>query len=132
MHASDTLGSVEIAERARDPQDPVISTRRQAHRVRSTAQERQAGRVRSCDLLENSPAHLCICADVAQAQSGVSLDLDVARLRHARGNLSTAFARRRQNEIRRRHGCRSIRSTSGPDNRPWAPGHNACSDHACR
>ena len=65
MHASDTLGFIEIGERARDPQDPVISTRRQTHRVRGIAQEHHIGRVRSCDLLKKRPAHLCICADVA-------------------------------------------------------------------
>lgn len=78
MHASDALGAVKVGECACDTQDPVISTRGQAHRVRGIAQERHASGVRSCDLLENRPADLSICSDVAQAQSGISLDLDVA------------------------------------------------------
>ena len=43
MHAADFVGAVEIGERARHPQHPVITARRQPHGVGGIAQERKPG-----------------------------------------------------------------------------------------
>ena len=55
MHAADLVGAVEVGERARHPQHPVVAARRQPHGVGGVAQEREAGTVRPRQLFQHRP-----------------------------------------------------------------------------
>ena len=105
MHTTDTRRGVEIGERARNAQDSMIATGRQAHRIRGITQECHAGGVRPRDFLQYRSADLCICTQAAETLGGVTLRLDIASARDARGNFPAAFARWRQYEIGRGY-CR--------------------------
>jgi hypothetical protein len=62
-------------------------------------------------------------AHLRQADRGVALLLHGAGARDARGDLAASFRRRRQDEIAAVTAptsmCKSMRSMSGPDSRPW-------------
>ena len=100
MHAADLLGAVEIGERARHPQHPMIAARGQPHGVGGVAQQREARRCRAARRLP--AAARCAAAlvrDPRQAERRVALGLDRAGPRDARRDLAAAFGRRRQDQV---------------------------------
>ena len=87
MQPADLFGAIEVGERAGNPQHAVIAARRQAHGLGRVAQQLLALRVRVCDLFQQRGGRLGVGADLRKAGLGLAGELDVARRRHACGDL---------------------------------------------
>ena len=88
--ARDDRRAFEVRQGAGDAQYPVVATRREAQPLGRPGEQRAAGGVGARDFVQQCPVRLGIGADAA-------LDGQPAR---------TSM-------------CRSMRSSNGPDSRPW-------------
>ena len=77
----------------------MVSARREPHRIGGIAQEGQARSLGLRHLFEGRAVRGGIGAHVRQSERRVARGLDVARPGDARGDLGTAFGRRRQDQV---------------------------------
>jgi hypothetical protein len=63
MHAADLLGAVEIGERARDPEHPVIAARREMHGIGGVAQQCKPAGIGACHFLQERAIGGGVAAD---------------------------------------------------------------------
>jgi hypothetical protein len=99
VHAADLLRAVEIGERPRHPQHPMIASRRQPHGVGGIAQQSQTRAVRPRDIFHQARRSRRVGADAGKAQRGVAVELHGACLRDAGRDLFAALRRRRQDQV---------------------------------
>ncbi len=109
MRAAHAGGAVEIGDRAREFQHPVVSARREGEPLGGLAHQRLRAGVGRGEVLDRARWRSGVGRDAGQADRRVPLGLNGARRRDAAGDLGRTFGGGGQDQI----GCNSIK-LAGP------------------
>jgi len=99
MQPRDGLRTVQVGQSARHLEHPVIAAGGKLHCFRRIAKKPLAGRIRQGGVLNKACRGLRVAADMGSAERSIALHLKVARHGDAGGDVGTALAGRRLDEV---------------------------------